>query len=119
MKNISKIFGVGVLALAGLTGCDKQRDVFENYPVEYKLGATFTSTTIKIYSKENNESLLFKDYSNDGRIDMIDLTNLNKGSPLENFASLETGQKLLTTFLDKEQKNNAYRRGVEEGRKAR
>lgn len=89
-----------VLGLAGCGGI--QKGVFEDYSFSYQeVGMfRFNNPNLEIYSKEKNGGkIVFVDKNHDGRFDTIDLASVKKGDPVEKYANLEIGQKILDNIL--------------------
>lgn len=58
--------------------------------------------SLHIYSKEKNGGeVIFSDNNQDGRFDNIELEDVRKGDPVEKYANLEIGQKILDEILNK------------------
>jgi hypothetical protein len=107
MKTLSKIFGVGTLIL-GLSGCLKPSyGIYENHPFQFK--EYLVENALTLYSDQESAQcgcdgssyIEFDDKNKDGRFDVITLNNVKSGDALEKYASLEAGQKILNSIIDK------------------
>jgi len=113
MKPLRILTLVGIL---GLSGCKIPEDSFgtyEGYP--FRVHNYLGGKTLNIYLDQKSAQtagscdcsggsyIQFKDENNDDRFDEIHLINIPKGHPLEKFASLQEGHKILAPLIDKKE----------------
>ena len=101
MKNITKLFCVGGMALIGLTGCLKETD----YSSQRDLKPKTEEVKVKVPEVRNyfgeliqpfyNPIVTFGDFDNDGDLDLI-VTQIDRGRALEleqGYTSLKITEK--------------------------
>jgi len=104
----NKLIALSFIGATALFGCriNQQRGIVENHQFEYSESRSVLGRpTLSIYSNEAYSSeVKFKDDNADGRFDNIALKDVRKGDPVEKYANLEVGQKILEEILKKKEK---------------
>lgn len=111
MKLKKTLTGILATGLICLTGCiNTVKGTYESYSTELIKYFGGRNVIVTVYDHGINPGIIqFNDINDDGRIDKMDLSTIKKGSSLENYASLEEGQKIykaLRMELNKDKSGN-------------
>jgi hypothetical protein len=109
MKTLSKVLGMSALIL-GLSGClpKPSYGIYDNHP--FRLKEYLNGKVLTLYSDQESAQcdcdssyIKFSDENKDGRFDSVILNKVKLGDALEKYASLESGQKILNSIIDKKE----------------
>ncbi|VVB82063.1 Uncharacterised protein [uncultured archaeon] len=95
-----------ILGTLGFSGCtsDVYNSTYLGHAVEFhqQKKEKDNANYLYIYSKEKNGgNILFEDDNQDGRFDQITLNYIKKGDEVEQYASLEMGQRIVNSITNK------------------